>query len=948
MHQVTGHPGKHGMKWHQQNSTNAGYTDQDAETSRPPCPACIYGGMHQTPTDHRKAHRPRITTPGHQFALDAFSSTIKSSRGHKYCDLFTDLATGQVYPVFTKDRSAPELVFKTTTLFNMHPSWQIHEPNLLRFVRLDPESNYNSQQFLDCLSEFNYEVERSPPRDKHANGIAERTVGLVTQKANTAMMAPDPPVPKRYWDLAMAYACHTMSFNYNSRIGDSPYHFLHKEHVNVTQLHPFWSCCYVYIPVKMRPSKIGSPRAYKAHFVGYNFSTIMFPNYLVMEVLPKGQYGKIRSSKDIIFDSSLNFKENQTFPPEEAFRPTPSLPVPLPLPTQPGVPSQRESTLPVHTSSTESAPDPLHPSPLLPRRVTVRPLDYTPDDPDAVYWYSVFVDTHEYPLRQVETSHCSLSIKIKDPNVPKTFWEAMRIPDWEAAINKERGKFEINNCLEEVDYKNQHLVPMMWLFNIKTDGTKKARLVGRGDMMIPWIDYDPNAVYCGNVSASSIKIALIIAAQYKLIMRGGDLVGAYLVTLANPDYPVFIKTPQGYSIGPGKCIRAVGNLYGFPPAGQNFSKEFDKCVTKCGYKNTPWDPKLFFKWKDDKPLIIMAHSDDFRWFGPDNMISEWDLLITTFGQHKYEVTDATNKEFVGIKIYHDEDFNYYMDQERMITSIVAEANASGMKDQTLPYPLTGDALSKSDCPIDEDEKKECAKYPYRRVVGQLMYGMVHTMVTIMYALNVLSRYGTNPGPRHILFLKHLLQYVKYTKKDRLKFHTHNGPYDIETMTKSLQLSFQCDADLGGNKDNFHSQTSYLGYLAGSLFCWCSTDQGSVSTSTAESEIKAVNHTLKCEVIANRGILDMMGWKQGPTLIEEDNSACVAASQTVQITRGLRHLPLAENWLKEKVHDKTCVVVKVNTQDNNADIGTKRLDHGTFNKLTSQIVDRVVRDNIKYK
>jgi hypothetical protein len=229
-----------------------------------------------------------------------------------------------------------------------------------------------------------------------------------------------------------------------------------------------------------------------------------------------------------------------------------------------------------------------------------------------------------------------------------------------------------------------------------------------------------------------------------------------------------------------------------------------------------------------------------------------------------------------------------------------------------------------------------------------MYGMVHTMVTIMYALNVLTRYGSNPGPRHIKFLKHLLQYVKYTKRDRLKFRTHDGPTDIITMTKSLQLSFQCDADLGGNLDNLHSQTSYLGYLAGSLFCWCSTDQGSVSTSTAESEIKAVNHTLKCEVIANRGILDMMGWKQDATVIEEDNSACVAASQTLQITRGLRHLPLAENWLKEKVHDKTCIIVKVPTQDNNADIGTKRLDHGTFNKLTSQIVDRVLRDNIKYK
>jgi hypothetical protein len=63
-----------------------------------------------------------------------------------------------------------------------------------------------------------------------------------------------------------------------------------------------------------------------------------------------------------------------------------------------------------------------------------------------------------------------------------------------------------------------------------------------------------------------------------------------------------------------------------------------------------------------------------------------------------------------------------------------------------------------------------------------MYGMVHTMVTIMYALNILSRYGNNPGPRHIEFLKHLLRYVKYSRGDRLMFRTHDGPKDIKTMT----------------------------------------------------------------------------------------------------------------------------------------------------------------------
>ena len=155
-----------------------------------------------------------------------------------------------------------------------------------------------------------------------------------------------------------------------------------------------------------------------------------------------------------------------------------------------------------------------------------------------------------------------------------------------------------------------------------------------------------------------------------------------------------------------------------------------------------------------------------------------------------------------------------------------------------------------------------------------MYGMVHTMIGIMYALNVLSRYGNNPGLRHIEFLEHLLKYCKYSKLDRLKFHTHDGPKDIKTMTEVLQLRFQCDADLGGNLNNGHSQTSYIGYLGKSVVCWCFTDQGSVSTSTAESEIKAVNHTLKGEVISNRVILNATGWTQESTKIEEDNQACV--------------------------------------------------------------------------
>jgi hypothetical protein len=121
---------------------------------------------------------------------------------------------------------------------------------------------------------------------------------------------------------------------------------------------------------------------------------------------------------------------------------------------------------------------------------------------DMVYWYSITVRNHEYKLTIIETSHfMSLDIA-PETHIPEDFWKKMAIPEWNMAIDTELTKFETNNCFQLVPDAGQHLVPMMWLFNIKTDGTKKARLVGRGDMMIPLVDFDPDAVYCGNGAAT--------------------------------------------------------------------------------------------------------------------------------------------------------------------------------------------------------------------------------------------------------------------------------------------------------------------------------------------------------------------------------------------------------------------------------------------------------------
>ena len=204
------------------------------------------------------------------------------------------------------------------------------------------------------------------------------------------------------------------------------------------------------------------------------------------------------------------------------------------------------------------------------------------EDGNIQYWYNMrynlstdVKDGDTYPVEfsrvVLETQYwrstkllCAL--EVKDPRVPTSYDKAVLLPLWAAAITTALGKFRDHNCLVMTPFTGQHLVPMKWIFSIKTDGTYKARLVGRGDLMIPWVDFNPKEIYCGNITACRIKLVLaIIAASYKLRMRAGDLVGAYLVTRANKDYPVYIKTPKGMEVEDGYCIQAVGNLYGFPP-----------------------------------------------------------------------------------------------------------------------------------------------------------------------------------------------------------------------------------------------------------------------------------------------------------------------------------------------------------------------------------------------
>ena len=99
---------------------------------------------------------------------------------------------------------------------------------------------------------------------------------------------------------------------------------------------------------------------------------------------------------------------------------------------------------------------------------------------------------------------------------PTSFKKVFALKDWYPPIFKEMDNFIDNNCFHWIKDIRQRRLIMMWLFSIKSD----MALVVRGGLCQPGIDYNPEEVYCGNVTATSIKISFVLSDLYGLILKG--------------------------------------------------------------------------------------------------------------------------------------------------------------------------------------------------------------------------------------------------------------------------------------------------------------------------------------------------------------------------------------------------------------------------------------------
>ena len=226
--------------------------------------------------------------------------------------------------------------------------------------------------------------------------------------------------------------------------------------------------------------------------------------------------------------------------------------------------------------------------------------------------------------------------------------------------------------------------------------------------------------------------------------------------------------------------------------------------------------------------------------------------------------------------------------------------------------------------ITHEDRDQCAKLPYRSLVGCLIYLSVGTRPDISYSVQQLSQFLDCYSYSHWHAAVRVIRYLKGTRNLRLRL---GG-------TEPMKLTGFTDSDWANCLDTRRSVGGYGFTLGSGLISWNARKQKTVATSSCEAEYTAAFEASK-EAIWLRALLTAIDFTPPlSTVILCDNNAAINLSEDPSLHQRVKHIDIKYHFLRERVHSNEISMAYVNTNDNLADIFTKALEHRRFTRLRS--------------
>jgi transposase InsO family protein len=467
---------------------------------------------------------------------------------------------------------------------------------------------------------------------------------------------------------------------------------------------------------------------------------------------------------------------------------------------------------------------------------------------------------------------------------------------------------------------NRKAIRSKWVFKTKTkaDGTIdrfKARLVAQGFSQRHGIDFDET--FSPVASMPTIRILLSLQAL-NWHVRHIDVDTAYLN--ANLDVELYISQPEGFEVvndNGGKLVcRLKKAIYGLKQAGLAWYNHLVNLLQSLKFTTSTSDKCLFIK-QSRNPIFIASYVDDLIIASPslDSILQfESDL------QQRLKIKILGDVEHIlGWKVTYDKDIGVSITQESYISHILEQYGMSDCNPVRTPT-VKG---QQTDSTVTDDD----VGFPYREVVGSLLYISNSCRPDIAQATHFAARFVSNPNRHHVQSVKRILRYLKGTINVGIRFKP----------STSYRLEGYADADYVNNLTDARSTSGFV-FISNGPLSWKSRRQHLTALSTTEAELIALSEAVKEASWLSSLLKEMkLICASYKIPVHEDNAGCLALVTGKRTPARTKHQAVRIGFVRDMIGLGVINVVRCATADMIADPLTKPLGYIDFKRKFEDIL-----------
>lgn len=510
-----------------------------------------------------------------------------------------------------------------------------------------------------------------------------------------------------------------------------------------------------------------------------------------------------------------------------------------------------------------------------------------------------------YETYCVYANYCN----VNDPNTFEEAMECEEVEEWQEAMHREVSCIEKNKTWEFVDRpKDKKVIDVKWIFRKKSNNIYKARLVVRGYQQKEQIEntYSPVA------KMETLKILLSYCCQNGMNIEQMDVKTAFLNGIIISE--VYVNQPQGYQDGTDRVYKLYKSLYGLRESPRSWYECFHKFMNELKFERSKHDYCLYGKNEEEFAIYLIIFVDDLLIYSKDtSKIQEVKSKLSK----RFKMKDMGQvSNYIGIDIENNLEKNVMtLSQENYIMSLAKK------------YELNNAKLYKT--PMETNLKLEPAdeineQVRYRNLIGELLFISTGTRPDITFSVNYLSRFQSCFNETHFKYAMRILKYLYLTKNLKLTY-TRSDKVEV--------LDCLVDSDWAGDIIDRKSTSGYIIRLYGNVIYWKTRKQKSVTKSSTEAEYVALSEALT-EINFIRGLLSEVFKIEinVPIKIYEDNSGAVTIAKSGNLSKKSKYIEVQYHDVYDNYEKGKIDIVKIDTEDNIADILTKSLCKPKFVKL----------------